>query len=110
VHAPTDDKCGDAIGSFYEELDRVFKQFPKNHINMLGDFNARERKEDDIFKPTIWNESLHETNNDKGVRAVNFVTSKHLIVKGTMSRHRKIQKYMWNSADARRTIKLIAYW
>jgi len=31
---------------------------------------------DDIFKPTIWNESLHQDSNDSGVRIVNSFTSK----------------------------------
>jgi hypothetical protein len=38
---------------------------------MLGDFNAKVGKED-VFKSTIGNESLHEINNDNGVRLVNF--------------------------------------
>jgi hypothetical protein len=38
---------------------------------LLGDFNAKVGKED-IFKPTIGNESLHETSNDNGVRVVNL--------------------------------------
>jgi hypothetical protein len=33
---------------------------------MLGDFNAKVGREN-IFKPTIWNESLHEISNDNGV-------------------------------------------
>jgi hypothetical protein len=47
---------------------------------LLGDFNAKVRKED-IFKPTIGNESLHEISNDNGVGLVNFVISKNLAVK-----------------------------
>jgi hypothetical protein len=33
---------------------------------LLGDFNAKVGRED-IFKPTLWNESLHEISNDNGV-------------------------------------------
>jgi hypothetical protein len=45
-------------GSFYKELERVFDKFPKYHTKiLLGDFNAKLGKED-IFKPTIGNESL----------------------------------------------------
>jgi hypothetical protein len=43
---------------------------------LLGDYNAKEGKED-IFKPTIGNESLYEINNDSGVRLVKFATSKN---------------------------------
>jgi hypothetical protein len=42
---------------------------------LLGDFNAKLGRED-IFKPTIGNESLHQFSNDNGVRTVNFATSK----------------------------------
>jgi hypothetical protein len=38
-----------------------------------GDFNAKVGR-DNIFKPTIANESLHEISNDNGVRVVNFAT------------------------------------
>jgi hypothetical protein len=31
---------------------------------------------EDIFKPTIRNESLHETGNDNGIKVVNFATSR----------------------------------
>jgi len=42
---------------------------------LLVDFNAKERSEN-IFKPTIGNESLHKDSNDNGLRIVNFATSK----------------------------------
>jgi hypothetical protein len=40
---------------------------------LLGDFNAKVGRED-IFKPIIGNESLHEATNDNRVRVVNFAT------------------------------------
>jgi hypothetical protein len=44
---------------------------------------------------------LHETSTDNGVRAVNFATSKNLIVKSTMFPHRKIHKYTWTPPDGK---------
>jgi hypothetical protein len=58
----------------------------------LGDFNAKVSRED-IFKPTIGNESSHEISNDNGVRVVNYATYKNLVVKSTMFPHRSIHKY-----------------
>jgi hypothetical protein len=39
---------------------------------------------EDIFKPTIGNDSLHSISNDNGVGVVNFATYKNLTVKNTM--------------------------
>jgi hypothetical protein len=69
VHDPTEDK-DDIKGSFYEDLEEVFHQFPRYNMKIfLGDFNAKVGRED-----IIGNENLHEVNNDKGVRVVNFAT------------------------------------
>jgi hypothetical protein len=65
---------------------------------LLGDFNAKVSRED-IFKPTIGNESSHEISNDIAVRVVNFATSKNLLVKSTMFPHPSIHKYTWTSLD-----------
>jgi len=55
------------------ELEQVFYHFPKYHMKILLDFNAKVGREN-IFKPTISNESLHLVSNDNGVRIVNFAT------------------------------------
>jgi hypothetical protein len=63
VHASTDNKTGDTKDTFYEELERVFYEFPKYHMNvLLGDFNAKVARQY-IFKRRVWNESLHEISN-----------------------------------------------
>jgi hypothetical protein len=84
VHAPCEDKGDDVKDSSYEELGHVFHQFPRYDMKIfLGDFNAKVGREN-IFKPTIGNESLHEISNDNGVRVVNFATSKHFVVKSSV--------------------------
>jgi hypothetical protein len=81
VHAPTADKTDDV----------------KDRYNA---FNAKVSRED-IFKPTIGNESLHEINNDNRVRLVNFATSRNLRVKSTKFSHSNIHKYTWRSSDGK---------
>ena len=61
--------------SFYEELEQVFDHFPRYHMKILLDFNAKVGREN-TFKPTIWNESLHQDSNDNGVRVVYFARPK----------------------------------
>jgi hypothetical protein len=52
-------------GRFYEERKHVLDKFPKYHMKMLLDFNDKVGMED-IFKPTVGNESLLEISNDQG--------------------------------------------
>jgi hypothetical protein len=86
----------------YKELEHVFDKFPKYHMQiLLGDFSAKEGWED-IFKPTIGNESLHEISNDNGVRVANLATSKNLIAKSTMLPHHNIHKFTWTSPDGKK--------
>jgi hypothetical protein len=86
IHAPTEDKTDDVKDSFYEKLEVVFDKFPKYHMKILLDFNAKVGKED-IFEMTIGNENLHEISNDNGVIVVNFATSKNLTVESTIFPH-----------------------
>jgi hypothetical protein len=73
IHAPTEDKIDDAKDSFYKELECASDKFPKCHIKiLLGDFSAKVGS-DNIFKQTIGDDSLHQINNDNGVRVVNFL-------------------------------------
>jgi hypothetical protein len=109
VHAPSEDKSDDSKDSFYDELEQVFDHFPRYHMKiLLGDINAKVGREN-IFEPTIGNESLHQDSNDIGVRIVNFATSKNLVVKSTMFPHRNIHKCTWTSLMGRLITKLITY-
>jgi hypothetical protein len=48
--------------------------FSKYHMRiLLGEFTTKLGRED-IFKPTVGNESVHQDSNDNGVRIVNFAT------------------------------------
>jgi hypothetical protein len=59
-HAPSEEKSDDSKDSFYEELEHIFYNFPKYHMKILLEkFNAKVGREN-IFKPTIGNERLHE--------------------------------------------------
>jgi hypothetical protein len=74
-----------------------FDKFHKYYMKiLLRDFKAKVGRED-IFKPTIGNESFHKISNDNGVRVVNFATSKNFTVKSIMFPHRNIHKYTWKS-------------
>ncbi|PNF35687.1 hypothetical protein B7P43_G17421 [Cryptotermes secundus] len=74
----------------------------RKHIyeNVVRRFNAKVGRED-LFKPTIGNESLHEISNDNGVGVIDFATSKNLTVKSTKFPHRIIHKFTWTSSGGK---------
>jgi exonuclease III len=79
VQAPTEDKDDVIKDSFYEKQEEVFDQFPRYHMKLLmGDSNAKVGRED-IFKPIIGNESLHEASKDNGVRVELLLMVSHII-------------------------------
>jgi hypothetical protein len=94
VHAPWVDDSDDVKDSFYDEPGCILDQFPRYNMNiLLGYFNAKVGR-DDIFKLTIGNNSSHEISNGNGIRLINFVMSKNLVVKSTMFPHHDIHKYI----------------
>jgi hypothetical protein len=96
MHAPIENKDDDMKDSFYEELELVFDQFPKYHMKiLLGDINAKVGMED-IFKPIIGNESLHEVTNGNGVRVVNSATLENIIDSSTTFTHNQIDNVLTN--------------
>jgi len=67
---------------------------------LLGDFNAKVWRQN-IFKPTIGNESLLQANNDNGVRIVHLATLKSPVVKNRIFPHRNIHKCTWKFPDGK---------
>jgi hypothetical protein len=88
-----------AIKKNCEELEQVYDHFPKHHVKiLLWDFNAKVGREN-IFKLTMGHESVHQDSNDNGVGIVSFLTSKCLVVMGTMFMHQNLHKHTWTSHD-----------
>jgi len=92
VKAPSEEKTDDSKHSCYELLVQVLNHFSKYHTKILLDCEAKLRR-DDIFNPTVRNDSLHQDINHKGVRVANFATSKNLVIKSKVFQHQNIHKY-----------------
>jgi hypothetical protein len=80
AHAPNKEKSDASKYCPYEEKGQVSDHLSKHHMKILTDFNVKLGRED-IFKPTIGNESLHQNSTDNCVRIVKCATSKTLVVK-----------------------------
>jgi len=72
AHAPSE---GEKVSkdSFMRKWNEFLIIFQGPMKILLIDFKAKLGK-DDIFTPTIWNESLHQDSNDNGARIVNVTT------------------------------------
>jgi hypothetical protein len=91
--------------NFYEELECGFHKFLHYDMKILLDFSAKVWRED-IFKPTIENESLHKISNDNKVRLVNFA---HLKISQSKVQCCNIHKYTWTSPDGKNTVRLTIF-
>jgi hypothetical protein len=63
----------------------------------MYDFIADVDRED-LRKPTIGYENLHELSNDNGIRAVNLATQKNLIVECLVIPNHNMHKFTWTSS------------
>jgi hypothetical protein len=109
ARASTEKKSDDSKDSFFIGIRTGFDRIRKYRMKiLLGDFNEKLGRED-IFKPTIENESLHQDSTDNGVRIINVAASKTLVVKSTIFPHRSIHKYICTCPDGKTHNQLIAY-
>ena len=63
----------------------------------------------DIFKPTIGKDALHQDRKDTCARIVHYVISKNLVVKSTIFLQQNIHKNTWTILMGRFTTRLITY-
>ena len=67
---------------------------------LLGDFNANIGQEY-IIHPTIGQFSLHETSTSNGLRLIDFVAARNMVIASTIFKHLNIHKTTWMSPDQR---------
>ena len=79
IHAPNNEKTEEIKEEFYNLIQQNINQIANSYIKIiLGDFNSKAGKED-IYKPTIGNESLHNETNNNGTKMIQFAISKGLM-------------------------------
>ena len=87
--------------SFYKELELLFEHFPTYHLKiLLGHFNAKLGREN-IFKPTIKNENLHQYSIGNSVIRVNCATQIKSSCKEHNVPHRNFHKNSWTFPEGK---------
>jgi hypothetical protein len=98
-YAPTEEAEDDVKDHFYELLEEQVEKLPSYDIKIiLGDANAKVGRED-IWKPAIGKESLHQESNDNGTRLTSFALANNLKISSTMFPRKDIHKYTWTSPN-----------
>jgi hypothetical protein len=99
VHSPSEEKSDDSKDGSYEELEQVSCNFPKYDTKILfGEFDAKVGREN-IFKPRIWNQSLHQDSNYNAVRIVKFATAKNYLLRARCPHTETFISFFWPSPD-----------
>ena len=101
VHAPTNKKPEEIKEDFYNLLEHSINRIANSDVKIiLGDFNAKVGKEN-MYKPTIVNESLHNETNNSDIKMVQFAVSKGLNVRRSTFLHKGLHRETWYSAGGR---------
>ncbi|XP_022160090.1 craniofacial development protein 2-like [Myzus persicae] len=83
-YAPTEDKRDDIKEDFYEDLDSICDITSNYFVKIfLGDFNAKIGKEE-VYRPTIGRDSLHDTSNDNGTRQIHFCMTNEMVLSSSV--------------------------
>ena len=94
-------KDDDEKENFYEDLDQIYEECQKRDVKIIiGNLNAKIGREE-RFRPIIGKYRVHTLSNDNGIRLINFVCSKNMVVARTLLSHKDIQvhKVTWRSPD-----------
>jgi hypothetical protein len=103
MHVSTNEKPEEKK-DLYNLLNQIICHTASSDIKIiLGDFNTKVGKEN-LYKPTIGNESLHNETNDNGMKMIQFAICKGLNIRNTIFLPKDIHKEPWYSAYGR-TVK-----
>jgi len=95
VYAPTEEKEENLKNEFYDDLENILDTTTNNCIKILiGDFNAKIGKED-MYRPTIRPNSLHDVSNDNGTRLIHLCLVKEFTLSSTYFPRKDIYKQTW---------------
>ena len=107
VYAPTMSAIDSVKEDFYKELAVTQANLPAHDIKLvLGDFNARVGRDTETWPGVIGAHSFHQSDNDNGVRMLDFCTINDLTIGGTLFQHKNIHKGTWLSPDEKTTTQI----
>jgi exonuclease III len=100
AYVPTEEKEEYLKNEFYDDLEKIIDTTTNSCIKILiGDFNAKIWKED-MYRPTIGLNDLHDVSNDNGTRLINLCLAKGFNLSSTYFTRKDIHKQTWIAPSA----------
>lgn len=101
AYAPTLDSDEHSKDVFYEQLENTIRQVPKHHrLIILGDFNARVGKQDELWPGTIGRNGMGNANSN-GELLLTKCTEHGLVITNTVFRQKNKYKGTWQHPRSR---------
>ena len=100
VHAPTSTHTEEEIEDFYQELNNVITNTPKNDIQIIqGDWNAKVGPD----AHTDWAGNVGKfgwgETNDRGIRLLEFARFNNFVLANTLFDHKASRRITWHSPN-----------
>ncbi|XP_072403364.1 uncharacterized protein [Diabrotica undecimpunctata] len=100
IYAPTENASEEEKNEFYEKIEELYEEIPKNDILiLLGDFNAKIGKED-TNREIAGKETIHQNTNNNGRRICNLAAATDTFIISTQFKHKKEHKNVRSSREA----------
>ena len=100
-YAPTNDSEEESKDTFYEQLQAEPERTPCHEMTIvIGDFNAKVGR-DNTNRGRAMEKELCGSMNNNGERLLEFCTTYDLVIGGTLSPYREIQRLTWCAPSER---------
>lgn len=98
VYAPTSQYSDEEIDEFYEEITKLMKESKDYYSIVMGDFNAKVGKKEDIRETCMGNCGIGQRN-DRGDRLIEFAELHRLRITNTFFKKKEHRKWTWKSPN-----------
>jgi len=100
AYAPTTAHDDEEIESFYEDVSKAFEENRVQFQILVGDFNAKLGKREDVAETSIGTFS-HDQRNERGDNLLNFLQQQNIFAMNSFFPGKVQRKWTWASADGR---------
>ena len=99
AYAPTSDYDDNEIEEFYNQLQNVIDQTPKDILVVQEDCNANVGRNACGNWQGIYGPFCNDDTNERGLRLLEFATFNDLVLANTLGHHKASRRWTWHSPN-----------